>query len=159
MQSVLAEPEKVITEQKVPKNICFVCTGNTCRSPMAQAVLNALGKGRYNALSAGISAFAGDPIAENAVLALRAAGIENTPENDYEHHTATPISEELIERCEKIVAMSGSHYMALILHYPQYADRFSVMDPPIPDPFMQGETVYRECLDLIIKGIKEMFCL
>ena len=42
-----------------PKTVCFVCTGNTCRSPMAAAVLNQLGKGKYRAFSAGLSVFAG----------------------------------------------------------------------------------------------------
>ena len=49
--------------------VCFVCTGNTCRSPMAAAVLNQYGK-KYDisAVSAGLFPHVGDPISENAEI-------------------------------------------------------------------------------------------
>ena len=139
--------------------VCFVCTGNTCRSPMAAAVLNHLGKGAYKALSAGISAVAGEMISKNSVLALKSAGIVSTPQNDYESHRAVQISEELIERCDKIVAISKRHMMALIYAFPQMADKITVMSRDIPDPFMQGEDVYKECLTQITECIREMFAV
>ena len=137
----------------------FVCTGNTCRSPMAAAVLNHLGKGRYKALSAGISAVTGEPISENSVLALEKARIPCTPENDYARHRALQICEEIVERSDKVVAISKSHMMALICAFPQYADKITVMPRDIPDPFMQGAAVYEKCLESITECIKESFLL
>lgn len=142
-----------------PITVCFVCTGNTCRSPMAAAVLNHLGGGAYKALSAGVSAVTGDVISKNSVLALKNAGIPSTPENDYEHHRAVQVSEELLERCDRVVAISKSHMMALIYAYPHMAERITVMPKDVPDPFMYGEAVYAACLESITEGIKETFAV
>lgn len=144
---------------EAPVTVTFVCTGNTCRSPMAAAVLNHLGKGRYKALSAGISAVTGEPISENSVLALEKAGIPCTPENDYARHRALQICEEIVERSDKVVAISKSHMMALICAFPQHADKITVMPMDIPDPFMQGAAVYEKCLESITECIKESFLL
>ena len=54
--------------------ILFVCTGNTCRSPMAEALFNAASGVKHFALSAGIAAFDGIPASENAVLAMKERG-------------------------------------------------------------------------------------
>ncbi len=145
------------TDTKKPITVCFVCSGNTCRSPMAAAALNQLGKGVYKAASAGLCAVTGDLISQNAVKALRAHGIENTPENSYESHRAIETSEELLERFDKIVAISKSHAFNLICSYPALTGKITVMPRDIPDPFMYGEQVYAKCLDEIIKGLKELF--
>ena len=50
------------------KLVCFVCTGNTCRSPMAEAYMKSRG---FEAISRGIAAYEGDPISPLAVLALK----------------------------------------------------------------------------------------
>ena len=151
-------PKKdVLTEET--SSVCFVCTGNTCRSPMAEAVLKHLCKGAYKVCSAGISPSEGDSISENAVKALKKAGIECTPDNDYEHHRATAVTEETVRSCDKIVAISGRHMMALIYAFPQYAEKITVMPTDIPDPFMQGEEVYERCLEAITDCIRRMFAL
>ena len=77
---------EAVKEQE-PKilRVCFVCTGNTCRSPMAQAVTNHLAKklGRdLTAFSRGLYALDGDPIASCAIAALEGAGIEPTADHD-----------------------------------------------------------------------------
>ena len=74
-----------MSERKKTTRILFVCTGNTCRSPMAQAVLRAH-RPDLRVLSAGIATRGGKPIAQNAATALHRAGIENTPANPYESH-------------------------------------------------------------------------
>ena len=140
-----------------PLSVCFVCTGNTCRSPMAAAVLNHLSQGKYEASSAGISAFPGDEIAENAVLALKRAGIESTPKNDYEHHRSSKLTHFHIAHCDKIVAMTSNHLIQLLSAFPEYAEKITVMPKDIPDPLMGRETVYDLCLERITAGLKEIF--
>lgn len=151
--------EKLPTETESPISVCFVCTGNTCRSPMAAAVLNHLGKGAYRAASAGLSAVMGDAISENAVKALASRGIKSTPENNYKNHRAMQTSLEYLERFDKIVAISESHLFNLICSYPTLTEKITVMPKNIPDPFMCGEEVYKRCLDDITDGIKELFAI
>lgn len=138
--------------------VCFVCTGNTCRSPMAAAVLNALGKKYgYAACSAGLYAQPGAPITTNAALALADAGIEPTEDNDYPHHTARPIDRALFERCDRIVGISASHAMALMAQYPAYASKITSMPRDISDPFGGDLSVYRRCLEEITEGVRTLF--
>lgn len=146
-------------EEKSPLlTVCFVCTGNTCRSPMAAAVLNALGKERgIVAQSAGLCVQAGAPISTNAALALTEAGILPTAENDYPHHTARPVNRALLERSDRIVGISSSHAMTLMADYPAYAAKILSMPQDICDPFGGDLAVYRRCLAEITAGIRSLF--
>ncbi len=159
MTKALEMPKKVEEKSDKPKTVCFVCSGNTCRSPMAQAVLNHLGKGVYRAESAGVSALTGDVISASAVRALEKAGIESTPENNYKNHRARQTELELLERFDIIVAISRGHLLSLLCNYPSLAERVTTLGQDIPDPFMQGDAAYEACLDTIIKCVKERFLL
>ena len=150
-------PLKLINGTDKQMRICFVCSGNTCRSPMAAAALNYLSKGAYKCSSAGLCAVMGDTISQNAVLALQSAGIESTPENNYKDHTARKTSSSVFDSCDKIVAISRSHMLKLLCSYPEYAEKITVMSKDIPDPFMCGKETYVRCLDSIIECLKEMF--
>ncbi len=142
-----------------PKTVCFVCTGNTCRSPMAAAVLNHLGKGKYRAFSAGLSVFAGDVIAPNSVKALEKAGIDSTLENPYKEHVAVQINERMMEMCDRVVGISATHTLNLLYNFPEFSHKISAMSEDIPDPFMCDEEVYSQCLEKITSCIKQMFAL
>ena len=126
---------------------------------MAAAVLNHLGKGAYKAASAGLCATTGEPISENAIKALSDSGIESTSENPYKNHKAIQTNDEYLERFDKIVAISKNHAFNLICSYPALAGKISVMPKDIPDPFMQGQAVYQNCLKEITECIKELFAL
>lgn len=156
---VMEKPLKTDTHTDAPVTVCFVCTGNTCRSPMAAAALNQLGLGVYSASSAGLSANEGETISENAVKALERKGIECTPKNNYKNHKARQAEAELLERFDKIVAISRGHMMSLLMSFPHLAEKITVMPEDIPDPFMQGEDVYDRCLESIIRCLKELFAL
>ena len=150
-------PEKSGGEEKKPITVCFVCTGNVCRSPMAAAVLNHLGKGEYRAISAGVAACDGDRISENARLALKDAGIESTADNDYEGHRAKNLDERTVAECDRIVAISSRHMLSVLYAFPEAAPKLCAMPRDIPDPFMMGIDVYKACLAEITAGIREAF--
>ena len=144
---------------EVPITVCFVCSGNTCRSPMAEAVLNYFGKGKYRAVSAGTCACDGDGITENAALALERAGIPSEGGHDYKNHRARSVRYSDIVHCDMIVGMTARHTMQLISAFPEYAEKIRTMPVEIPDPFMYGEVVYDRCLSMITDGIRETFAL
>ncbi len=85
------------------KTILFVCTANICRSPMAEAIFNALAEDRdlpFRAESAGTAALEGRGMAPNAVAALEEAGIYAKP------HGARQVSEAMLEGSELVLTMT-----------------------------------------------------
>ena len=92
--------------------ILFVCTGNTCRSPMAEVIARrqaaALGWEHVEFRSAGVGAFEGSEASDGALRTAAAHGL------DLSHHTAMPITETDANRANLILAMSPSHLMRLV---------------------------------------------
>ena len=136
---------------------CFVCTGNTCRSPMGEALLNHYGapKGIF-AFSRGIAADVGASISENAAKALEADGIPSEGRNEYLRHRAAQFTKEDFERCDGVFAISPSHAAALIMAFPEYAGKVRVLGD-ISDPFGGDLDRYKACLNDIKTGIKAVF--
>ncbi len=124
------------------KKVLFVCTGNTCRSPMAQAYFNSVcDKENAIALSAGLFAD-GTQISHNAKQVLNENGI------DFEH-TSVQITQELMESADFIFGITHSHASQLISMFPQYAHKIYTLKQSIPDPYAQSTDVYRKCFEQI----------
>lgn len=148
---------------RTPYRVLFVCTGNTCRSPMAAALLRDLlcrerGREDVSVASAGLYASEGAPITPLAAEALAAYGVENTPQNEYRAHRARMINEQMMEEADEVVAISGAHAMELLMRYPAQAARITTLPLDIPDPFGGDGTVYRECLDMLAYAIRLKWC-
>ncbi len=166
------EAQKIQSAADHPLRICFVCTGNTCRSPMAAAVANHLARAASSVLpedlrhlipppleaySAGLFAVAGDPITPNAVAALEEAGITPDPVRDYHKHTAHSLQAEEAERYDLLVGITSSHAAALLMQFPRLAEKITCMPESIADPFGGGLETYRAALAEITKGVTQMF--
>ncbi|MCC8022209.1 MAG: low molecular weight protein arginine phosphatase [Clostridiales bacterium] len=135
--------------------IVFVCTGNTCRSPMAAALFARLvrerGKGEQIAvLSAGLAACDGDAAAQNAVKALEERGIDLTD------HRSRKMTRELLEEAEWVVCLSESHRQALLPHTDQ-PDKLMTLGADIPDPFGGDLETYRVCRDVLEQRCEELY--
>lgn len=156
MQTAQLE-EKLNTESCPVDVYCFVCAGNTCRSPMAEAVFNAKYKNeRRAATSAGLS-YGGMPIAKNAEAALRAAKIEPSEDNDYPNHISRTLTSDLLKTSKAIVAMTSDIAMKIICMFPEYASKVFAMPRDISDPFGADEARYAECLQEIQDCLNEVF--
>lgn len=128
-------------------NILFVCTGNTCRSPMAEGYLRSLNISGVSVRSRGLYAD-GSPVSENSILVMKEIGI------DISKHISKQISHEDINWADKIICMSPSHENALRT---VAKDKASVLGGGIPDPFGGDTGAYRSCRDEIIKQIDITF--
>lgn len=120
--------------------LLFVCTGNTCRSPMAEGIYNAKAVARSlePAESAGIFAVPGDPVTPNAVAAAMAYGA------DISEHHARPVTEALLASCDAVFCMTPSHLATLAARFPGYAAKCRLLDEHgIPDPYGGDLDCYR----------------
>ena len=138
-------------------NIVFVCTGNTCRSPMAEGIFNSFINKGYFANSAGIFANPQDKPSENSIIAMKKLGI------DIKVHRARQLDEELINCAHLILTMSQSHKNAILNANPELSNKvftlaeFSGINKDISDPFGQSVEVYEKCAKEIFNLVKKAY--
>jgi protein-tyrosine phosphatase len=144
------------------KTVLFVCTANVCRSPMAEAIFNAMAEDRqlpFRARSSGVAALENEPMAPNARAALEEAGIPAG------HHRARQVSESMLRKADLVLALSPRHVAKLQKHYgglshkvhtlPQYASGAPGEDG-IPDPYGQTMTAFRASVHQLVGYIDSL---
>ena len=100
-------------------HVLFVCTGNTCRSPIAEALLRHLAKSEglpIEVKSAGVSTREGIPTSEKSKQALQTKGITFSG-------LSQPTTIQLLEWADYVLTMTESHKQSLLLNYPHMMDK------------------------------------
>lgn len=142
--------EGALTAEQVSERlatlIVFVCTGNTCRSPMARAIASSLLERRGHAhraiaVSAGVAAMSGARATPEAILASEAVGA------NLDGHRSQPAGQDLLERADVIYAMTASHAEAARAMLPAgQKSKVHLLDPAgdVEDPIGGPQTLYDE---------------
>lgn len=130
------------------KNILIVCTGNTCRSPMAERIVQNICKRKgkiydYKFSSAGLSAFNGGPISQHALDALDEIGI------NAKGFSSTNASAIDFSVYDEIHTMTNAHKKAIVSTYPQLEEKIVVLG--VSDPFGGNLDDYRRCRDELVR--------
>jgi L-threonylcarbamoyladenylate synthase len=140
-------------EKLTARIVLFVCTGNTCRSPLAEALAKQMlaerlkcaveelpGRGIW-VLSAGVSAYGDSPATPEAVAVAAELGA------DLSEHRSRAIDAELLSAADVVIAMTRGHAQALASRFPGTgpAPRLLCGDADLDDPIGAGIDVYRRC--------------
>ncbi len=133
------------------KHIVFLCTGNTCRSPMAEGMFNALANGQYRASSAGLYTVSGMPPSDFAVQAAAKYGA------DISGHTSRMLTKEIAEKAEYLICMTAAHYDRMMELYPMFRKKiYTISGEDIPDPFGCSLERYEQCAAQLYDAVKQV---
>ena len=137
--------------QKDKKYIAFVCTGNTCRSPMAEGIFNNLAedKGIYViAESFGVSAMTGFPVSQNSIEVCKEIDV------DISMLRSTNVCDVDLEKYDEFYCMSQSHMAILSQCYFVPLDKIKLLN--VSDPYGGSIEIYRRSRNEIYNSVKEI---
>jgi len=144
------------------KTILFICTGNVCRSPMAEALFRkaTAGRGEFHVLSAGLGAVDGQPPTQHSVTAMRELGV------DISAQRSRALTTNLLQQADYIFGMTHGHVDTISLLYPSAAEKtfllrefdesVELFEKGISDPIGGSYDVYVSCREQIEQGIASL---
>ena len=144
--------------------IAIVCTGNTCRSPMAERLLThalAVANGplkKFRVVSAGVAAGSGSPASTNSVTAMKKVGL------DISNHQSQPLTEKLMEEASAIFVMTETHRAIIQASFEPVPGHVYLLrefmpegvDTEVADPFGGPLPLYEACRDEMVEAIPSL---
>jgi len=155
----------LVPEEMDPCRIVFVCTGNTCRSPLAEVLCKKLLAQRLGCApdelpargfivqSAGLAAMMGGEAAPEAVAVARKLGA------DLRAHRSQPLTAELVDEADYLIAMTHSHVRTLAVLFARFGPEPRLLSgdgQDLSDPIGCEESIYRECAQEILRHLARL---
>ncbi len=147
--------------------IGFICTGNTCRSPMAECYFKSIIKNYddIKTFSAGLSAGYGWRAANESIRMMRKLNL------DLSYHISKPLSDEMVKEAEMLIVMTQMHKEKLLATWPGAVNKVFILrefeanpdfeDLNIMDPVGCPIEIYEKCFDLMkvpLERLGEILC-
>jgi glycine hydroxymethyltransferase len=138
------------------KNVLFICTGNICRSPMAEGLLRQMSGGRVEVVSAGLGAGRGQQPSAHAIRVLKEEGV------DISEIRSQPVSAHLLEKADHIFTMTRDHLDMLLLLFPEMAAKARLLRfdeaakggrADVTDPIGGTRETYESCKEDIKRAM------
>lgn len=156
---------RVLTpREETPVRVLVVCSGNTCRSPMAEALLKNIWQSqglpvRLEVVSRGTAAADGMPATEEAKKAVAVRGLS------LEEHRSGQVTEADLRQADIVITMTDAHKSALVQRYPHYAEKVMtladasgrVLSGDVSDPIGLGQAAYDRTASDLERGLRS-FC-
>lgn len=132
------------------KRILFVCTGNTCRSPLAKALLKEK-RPDFEVKSAGVNALAGMNASEGTIQVLKDKGINL-------NHVSSPVTNELVNWADKVLTLTEGHKSQLIKQFPNFIDKiYTLKEAAFKDEENSGQSESSFSISDPFGGSKEIY--
>ena len=143
-------------------NLLFVCTGNTCRSPMAEGIARAVGREQHVevvTLSTGLFCVPGAKVSEESVVA-----VQELVGEDISEHSSRPLKIDFVKAADYVLAMTEDQKKILLRQFPFDSKKIMTLaefggeDGDVVDPFGQSQEVYsktaKQIMEYLRKGIE-----